>query len=120
FGLKPLLNVVHATRQVVGLRARTLPVVRFDDLDGMISFPSFHVALGSIVTWISRRRWWAVLPLALVNVRLTAAPLPTGVRYVVVLIASVLLVGARLFALRQLGGAPPASRRRRPDWCRVP
>ena len=104
FGFTPLLNVDHVTRQFAGLQAGTFSVVRFDDLDGMVSFPSFHVAVGLIVTWAARRRWWAAVPLAVVNTGLTAATFLTGVHYVVDSIASLLLVGASILAWRRLAG----------------
>jgi PAP2 superfamily len=102
YRLTPLMGVTHVTHQFEALRAGTLTSIRFDDLDGMISFPSFHVAVGLIVTWAFRQRWWTVVPLIVVNVGATAATFLTGVHYVVDSIGSVVLVTISVLVWRRL------------------
>jgi len=76
-------------------RVQTMLLVNPNDLEGIITFPSFHVAGGLMVTWAFRRyrRWCAAL--ALLNIWLIAATVMTGAHYVVDVLAT--------FALFPLG-----------------
>jgi membrane-associated phospholipid phosphatase len=66
-----------------------MKVVRFDELEGLVSFPSFHVAGALIVLWAARRRRWLLMPLVCWNLVLIASTFMTGVHYVIDVIASV-------------------------------
>jgi len=70
-------------RHLAGLRDGTMTVIRVDDIDGLVSMPSFHVLGAICVTWVFRRRWWIAAPLVAVNVLLSIATFATGVHYIV-------------------------------------
>lgn len=90
-----------------GFRDGTLSVLRFDDLEGLISMPSFHVAGGFMVTWAFRgmRVVWLF---AILNALLTAATVLTGAHYAVDIPATALLFGASVLIHRILTRASMA------------
>lgn len=64
-----------------GVRDGTFTTIRFDDLEGLISMPSFHVAGGMMVTWAFRgyRRPFAFL--LVLNALMIASTFMTGAHY---------------------------------------
>jgi hypothetical protein len=103
FGFAPTINVTRAIDQIRGFHQGTMNAVRFDDVDGLVSFPSFHVAGGLIVTWAFRRHPRFLVPLVVVNIGMVAATVMTGLHYVVDVIASLPLVAISLLAYRWWG-----------------
>jgi PAP2 superfamily len=89
YGFKPTIDMSHLIQQIQSLHQGTMKVVRFDELEGLVSFPSFHVAGALIVMWAVRRRRWLLVPLVGWNVVLIASTFLTGVHYVIDVIASV-------------------------------
>src|SRR5688572_23104440 len=68
YGFESIIDQGRFIRQFEGLRAATFEVIRFDDLEGIISFPSFHAAGGLMVTWAFRahRAWlWPLIVLSI-------------------------------------------------------
>jgi membrane-associated phospholipid phosphatase len=80
-----------------------MTVVRFDDLDGLVSFPSFHVMGAILVTWAFRRRGWILIPLMMLNTGLVISTVITGEHYVVDVLATIPLFAASLAAYRWWG-----------------
>ena len=91
YGFDSLLDQTRFINHFAALRAGTFGDVRFDDIEGLISFPSFHVAGGLMVTWAFRHRrgWFAAI--AAVNVLLIAATVLTGAHYGIDVLASLAL-----------------------------
>jgi hypothetical protein len=71
-----------------GVRSGALSRIRFDDMEGLVSMPSFHVAGAMMVTWVYRRHRLFLIPLAIVNATLIAATFMSGTHYVIDVIAS--------------------------------
>jgi hypothetical protein len=94
-----------------GVRAGTLSVIRFDDLEGLISMPSFHAAGGFMLTW-AFRGYRIVWLFAVLNGLLTASTVLSGAHYAVDVPGTALLFGASLLAYRLFvrWTATPASR----------
>lgn len=92
YGFRPTIDMTHLIGQIKGLHEGTLKVVRFDELEGLVSFPSFHAAGGMIVTWAFRRRRWIFVLLACVNVLLVLSTFVTGVHYLIDVIGTVPMV----------------------------
>jgi len=67
--------------QLEGVRNGTLTTIRFDDLEGLIAFPSFHTGAGILATWglwpIRRLRWWV----AALNAAMIASTPCDGAHY---------------------------------------
>ena len=55
YGFDSLLDQTRFIDHFAALRAGTFREVRFDNIEGLITFPSFHVAGGLMVTWAFRR-----------------------------------------------------------------
>jgi PAP2 superfamily protein len=91
YGFTATLDESRFTSQFLGARNGTLRLVRFDDLEGLISMPSFHAAAGLMVTWCCRRhqRWLAAL--CVLNALMIAATFMSGAHYFVDVIATLLL-----------------------------
>ncbi len=73
-------------RHLEGARLGLTTVVRFDDLEGMITFPSFHTTTAILYTWAMwpfRRARWVFLAL---NVMMVAATPIDGAHYVIDLV----------------------------------
>ena len=72
-----------------GLRDGTFTVIRFNDMDGLVSIPSLHTAGALMVMWAVRRHLRLLIPAAALNVTLIAATVLSGVHYVVDVFAAV-------------------------------
>jgi len=103
YGFQPTIDMTRVIGQIKGFHQGTMTVVRFDDLEGLVSFPSFHVAGALLVTWAFRRRRWILIPLMVLNFGLMISTFITGVHYQVDVIASVPLVAGSLAAYRWWG-----------------
>ena len=100
YRFEPTIDTTRAIAQIRGFHDGLLTVVRFDDLDGLVSFPSFHVAGALLVTWAFRDRRRILVPLAVLNAGLCLSTVFTGEHYVIDVIAAVPLVGASVAAWR--------------------
>jgi hypothetical protein len=103
YGFTSTLNEARFLRQFHGLRAGTLSVIRFDDLEGLISMPSFHAACGLMIPWALRRYRGAFLAAVCLNMAMIAATFMTGAHYVVDVLATVPLFAASVAAYRWWG-----------------
>jgi membrane-associated phospholipid phosphatase len=113
YGFAPTIDMTRLIGQIKGFHDGSLTVVKFDELEGLVSFPSFHVAGGLIVTWAFRRRTRILVPLLALNAALVASTVVTGVHYLVDVIATLPLCAASLAAYHWWGrslvsGSEPA------------
>ena len=100
YGFSSTIDETHLMWQIQGFHDGTMKVVRFDELEGLVSLPSFHVAGALIVTWAFRNRVRILIPLILLNIALTLSTFISGVHYVIDVIAVVPLCAASLAAYR--------------------
>jgi hypothetical protein len=110
YGFVPVIDMSHAIAQIKGFHDGTMTLVRFDDLDGLVSVPSFHVAGALLVTWAFRSRPRVLVPLIVLNAGLCLSTVLTGEHYVIDVLAAVPLVAASVAAWCWLGRpllAPP-------------
>ena len=103
YGFESLIDQGRFIHHFESLRAGTFQTIRFDDIEGLISFPSFHAAGALMVTWAfrSQRAW--LWPLIVLNSGLIAATFMTGAHYVVDVLATVLMFSISVWAYRHLG-----------------
>jgi len=88
--------------QLWGFHAGRSHVVSMQEMQGLISFPSFHTAAALAVTWSLRRQSrWIWLPIALINVGLVSATIFLGLHYVTDLLGTAVLLGASLVMYRR-------------------
>ena len=103
YGFAPTIDMTRTIAQIKGFHEGSTTVVRFDDLDGLVSFPSFHVVGALLVTWAFRHRRRILIPLIVLNAGLVISTVITGEHYVVDVLAAVpLFVGS--LAAYQWGG----------------
>ena len=103
YHFQPTIDMTHVIDQIQALHTGTMKMVRFDDLEGLVSVPSFHVAGALLATWAFRGRPRIFVPFALVNVVLIAATFMTGVHYLVDVVASVPLFAGSVVAWHRWG-----------------
>lgn len=120
YGFESLLDQTRFITQFEALRSGAMTVVHPRDLEGMITFPSFHAAGGLMITWAFRRyRLWAIA-LGCLNALLIAATVLTGAHYAIDVIASVAVFAGSVWFWRRVivhwiepaAIAAPASRER--------
>lgn len=119
YGFTSTIDQTRFIRQFAGLRDGTFTLVRYDDLEGLISMPSFHVAGGLMVTWAFRGRRRYFVPLAVLNLGLIAATVMSGAHYFVDILATLAMFAGSVYVYRALNIdrltkvdeplAPPAS-----------
>ena len=103
YGFSSLIDQTRFISHFEGLRAGTLTEIRFGDIEGLISFPSFHVAGGLMVTWAFRHyRWWAA-PIVVLNGLLISATVMTGAHYAIDVVMTVLLFAGSVWLWRVWG-----------------
>ena len=110
YGFESLIDQTRFIAHFTALRDGAFHELRFNDIEGMISFPSFHVAGALMVTWAFRgRRGW-LAPLVVLNTALIASTVLTGAHYGVDVLATLVLFAVSLLVWRRWGsrGLTPA------------
>jgi membrane-associated phospholipid phosphatase len=102
YGFQPLLGQAQVARQIAAIRNGTLTLIDFDQLDGLISFPSFHTAGALMVTWAFRHKPWLLWPLIVLNTGLIAATFMLGAHYFVDVVAGALLLAGTVWLYRRV------------------
>lgn len=97
-------NQARFIRHFNGFRDGSLTVVRANDMEGLISMPSFHVAGALMVTWAFRRHW-LVVPLLVVNTLLVAATFLSGAHYFVDVLATIGMFAVSVATYRVVGAS---------------
>ena len=116
-GLNPAAAYVHLAH-LSGLRDGTLRSVSLDHMEGIITFPSFHAALGVLFIryfWMSRITRWPGLAL---NVMLIAATPIDGGHYFIDVGAGALIAVMAIAAARCVGrlATDPDGKPTHPVW----
>lgn len=101
YGFESTLDQTRFIRHFNGLRDGSMTVVNLDDLEGLISMPSFHVAGALMVTWAVRHKMALLIPLVLINCTLIAATFLSGAHYFVDIIATVMMFCASVIVYQR-------------------
>jgi membrane-associated phospholipid phosphatase len=110
----PLLNESRFIQHFAAARAGGFATIYFDQLEGLVSCPSFHVAGAWMVTWAFRRTWLLV-PLGILNSLLTASTVMLGAHYAVDLLATAAMIGLSCLLFQLVGRQLLPSRADFPD-----
>ena len=102
YGFDSLLDQTRFTTQFHAVRSGVMSVVPLNDLEGMITFPSFHVAGGLLVTWSFRRYPVWAGAIGLINVVLIASTVLTGAHYLVDVIGALGVFGCSVWLWRRV------------------
>jgi len=102
-GFASTLDQTRFIAQFNGLRDGTFTVIRFNDMEGLISLPSFHAAGALMVVWALRRHPKAMAPAVVLNVALIAATVFTGAHYVVDVLATFVMFAGSVVLWRRYG-----------------
>jgi hypothetical protein len=102
YGFESVIDQARFIRHFNALRDGTLTTVTLGDIEGLVSFPSFHVAGAMVVTWVFRHRRWCLAVLFALNVPLIAATVMSGAHYLIDIVASGVLLAASIWSYRRL------------------
>jgi hypothetical protein len=102
YGFTSVIDQSRFIAHFNGLRDGTMHVIRFNDLEGLISMPSFHVAGAMMVQWSLRRFPLLFWPVAVLNGFLVASTFMTGAHYVIDLVGTSVMFAVSLFVWRKV------------------
>ncbi|UVC16913.1 phosphatase PAP2 family protein [Mesorhizobium onobrychidis] len=71
--------------------------------NGLVTFPSYHTALGIIVVYALRDYRWLMWPIAVLNALMIIATLPEGGHHLIDVLAGAMVGVASIFAVRMIG-----------------
>jgi hypothetical protein len=110
---KPLIGQTTVVQHITDVRNGRMTNIDLTILEGLISFPSFHVAGAMIVSWTFRHRLWMFYPLMALNVCLIAATLLLGIHYGIDVVAGAFVFVVSVWIYNRLGlsthSGPPAA-----------
>ena len=82
------------------LRAGNFPLVSMNNLEGLITFPSFHTTWAVLVAWAFRHYRWLCLPMILLNAAVVGATVILGWHYAIDAVGGMLVAGAAIVLAR--------------------
>lgn len=95
----------------LALREGTLTTIQLAHASGIVSFPSFHAALGMVTAYALRDSRWLFMPVLAINAVMVAATLPVGGHHLAELLAGLSISVAAIAIVRRQSDA--AARKRR-------
>lgn len=102
-GRPHIVALIHA-------RQHALEAISVGKITGIVTFPSFHAAMGVIIAYTMRTRLWRAILFIPLNVLLIVGTLPVGGHYLIDTIAGCMVAAAVLYALAERpAGAPSAA-----------
>jgi PAP2 superfamily len=100
YGFRPTIDMTRVLAQIQGFHDGAMTTVSFNEVEGLVSVPSFHVAGVLLVTWAFRHRRPVFVALIVLNLGLTLSTVVTGVHYAIDVLAALPLVAASIAAYR--------------------
>ncbi len=105
YGFESLIDQTRFITHFNALRNGNFHLLRLRELEGLITFPSFHVAGGLMVTWAFRAYGKMFVFLLVLNALMIASTVLLGPHYAVDLVASGLVFGASVWLYTRWGRA---------------
>lgn len=81
FGYEPTAHQQHFLDHFHALRSGQHTVVSMSDLDGLITFPSFHTCWALLLAWNFRHYRWIRFPMLVLNILVAISTVTTGWHY---------------------------------------
>jgi membrane-associated phospholipid phosphatase len=103
FGFESILNQAQFIQHFDEVRQGSFQILRFGNMTGLVSMPSFHVAGALMVIWSLRQHPLAFWPALVVNALLIVSTVATGAHYLIDLIGTSLLAAVSLWLFRRYG-----------------
>ena len=103
YGFESTLDQTRFIEHFNGFRDGSLSVIHFNDLEGLISVPSFHAAGALMVTWSVRKWRLLLIPVAAINLALIAATFLSGAHYFVDVLITIAMFAASVLLYRTWG-----------------
>ncbi|MBR0797795.1 phosphatase PAP2 family protein [Bradyrhizobium jicamae] len=89
------------SRTFAALRDGALSVFDLSNIDGVVSFPSFHTMLGVMTIYAARDTRWVALPVLVVNATMIVATMPVGGHHLADVLAGAGLTIGAIFLVRR-------------------
>lgn len=86
-----------------GLRNGEFPLISLNNLEGLITFPSFHTTWALLLAWAFRPYKWLFVPMLLLNVAVAISTVTTGWHYATDVIGGLATAVAAVLITRSLG-----------------
>jgi hypothetical protein len=102
-GFQSTIDQTRFIQHFNGVRSGTFSVIRFDNLEGLISMPSFHVAGALMICWAVRRHRRTFRAAIVLNSLLIASTVMTGAHYFVDVPGTMLLFALSVMAWNRWG-----------------
>ena len=99
------LPQAYYTEHYLQLRAHAMKVISLDDIRGIVSFPSFHVASAVIITYFFRRMSFVSVLIALLNIGMGVAALVIGGHYLTDILAGIAVGVMTIMVVERLQGS---------------
>lgn len=93
----------HQAALLVELRAGTLHHIGFVDLDGIVTFPSFHAAAAVILAWAAWSMRGIRWPAILLNGAMLVSAVPIGGHYLIDIVAGCVVAAIGISIARRIG-----------------
>jgi hypothetical protein len=113
--LHPTFLANHFVPLLREMRQAGPHVVRFNDLEGLVSFPSFHAAAAILFTWAVWPCRWVRWPMLAVNTVMVVMAPVEGAHYLVDIVAGSMVAVAAIGMARVLEGRCPQALRPGPS-----
>ena len=102
--IDPYRGAYHVAH-LVALRSDPAHILVLDDLPGLVTFPSFHTAMGVIAIYCARSTPWLFLPSMLINVLMIASTPLLGSHYFIDVLAGAAVAAAAIALVRRSGSS---------------
>ena len=112
YGFESLIDQTRFIQHFDAVRGGRFKLLQLRELEGLITFPSFHVAGGLMVTWAFRSYKWMGFTCFILNTLMIASTVLLGPHYAVDIIASALVFAASVWLYRRWGRQLSAPRHR--------
>lgn len=97
----PWVGAYHID-QFLALRTDPAPMLALDDMPGLVTFPSFHTAMGVIAIYCARKTPWLLWPSLIVNLLMIASTPLFGSHYLIDVIGGASIATVAILLVRRV------------------
>lgn len=106
----------------LALREGQFPLISLSNLEGLITFPSFHTTWALLIAWSFRPYRWLFLPMLILNIGVAVSTVTTGWHYGTDVLGGILVAAVAVATTEWLGDwlHVDVTRSEKPDECLQP